>query len=150
MGGWFPSTSFNAGALVAREGVREQTAYIVQQGRCEIFRGDGAERRVLREVGPGDVFGEIALFTDAPRTANIRALTDVRLLVVTPAMVGGSSSVAAGFARSCAPRVRATSSSIAPTRLGTRRVRRMVATTRDRRRQVGSTRAPSRAGARTA
>ncbi|MFN8603164.1 MAG: protein kinase [Candidatus Binatia bacterium] len=87
MGGWFPSTSFNAGALVAREGVREQTAYIVQQGRCEIFRGDGAERRVLREVGPGDVFGEIALFTDAPRTANIRALTDVRLLVVTPAMV---------------------------------------------------------------
>lgn len=87
MGGWFPSTSFAAGALIAREGVREQTAYIVQQGRCEIYRGDGADRRVLREVGPGDVFGEIALFTDAPRTANIRALTDVRLLVVTPAMV---------------------------------------------------------------
>lgn len=87
MGGWFPSTTFAAGALIACEGVREQTAYIVQEGRCEIYRGDGADRRPLREVGPGDVFGEIALFTDAPRTANIRALTDVRLLVVTPAMV---------------------------------------------------------------
>lgn len=87
MGGWFPSTRFAAGEMITREGVREQTAYIVQEGRCEIYRGDGDARRLLREVGPGDVFGEIALFTDAPRTANIRALTDVRLLVVTPAVV---------------------------------------------------------------
>jgi serine/threonine protein kinase len=86
-GGWFPATTFAAGTLIAREGVREQSAYIVQQGRCEIYRGEGAARRILREVGPGDVFGEIALFTEAPRTANIRALTEVRLLVVTPPLV---------------------------------------------------------------
>jgi hypothetical protein len=87
MGGWFPATTFPAGALIAREGVREQSAYLVQQGRCEIYRGEDAARRTLREVGPGEVFGEIALFTEAPRTANIRALTDVRLLVVTPPLV---------------------------------------------------------------
>lgn len=86
-GGWFPSLRFQAGSVVVRRGERDHTAYIVLDGRCEIYRGDGDERRVIREVGPGEVFGEIALFTQAPRTANVRALTDVRVLVVTPTML---------------------------------------------------------------
>jgi eukaryotic-like serine/threonine-protein kinase len=86
-GGWFPAASFAAGALILAEGAQDQTAYVVLEGSCEIYRGEGTERRTLREVGPGEVFGEIALFTQAPRTANVRARTDVRVLVVTPSML---------------------------------------------------------------
>jgi serine/threonine-protein kinase len=34
-------------------------------------------------MGPGDVFGETAVFSKKPRTASVKALTDVVLLVVT-------------------------------------------------------------------
>lgn len=84
-GGWFPAAHFAPQALVVRQGDLDDTAYIVLEGRCEIYRGEGNARRVIREVGPGDVFGEIALFTNAPRTATVRALTEVRVLVVSRA-----------------------------------------------------------------
>ena len=41
-------------------------------------------RDVLRAVGPGEVFGEVALFTSSPRTASVEAVTDVKAVVVTP------------------------------------------------------------------
>jgi CRP-like cAMP-binding protein len=36
----------------------------------------------VREMGPGEVFGELALITEAPRSANVIALTDVDLMVL--------------------------------------------------------------------
>jgi serine/threonine-protein kinase len=84
-GGWFDVATFPKGALILREGERGITAYIVVSGSCEIYRvADGRKER-LRTVGPGEVFGEVAFFTDAPRTANVEATTDVSVLVVTRA-----------------------------------------------------------------
>jgi serine/threonine-protein kinase len=61
------------------------TAYIVVSGSCEIYRLVDGKKEWLRTVGPGEVFGEVAFFTDAPRTANVEATTDVSVLVVTRA-----------------------------------------------------------------
>lgn len=36
----------------------------------------------VREMGPGEVFGELSLITSAPRSANVVALTDVDLMVL--------------------------------------------------------------------
>lgn len=84
-GGWFPSCRFAAGTLLIREGQRDDCAYILQAGRCQVYRGTAAHRVVLREIGPGEVVGEVALLSDTERLASVVALTDVEALQVTRA-----------------------------------------------------------------
>ena len=71
-----------AGETFLFEGDPGHTAYVIEEGRCEVFTVERGGERVLRELGPGEVFGETAVFTDKPRSASIRAATDVRLLQV--------------------------------------------------------------------
>jgi CRP-like cAMP-binding protein len=49
--------------------------FVIGAGRVEV-RQDGA---VLRSLGPGAYFGEIALLMDVPRTASVTAVTPVRV-----------------------------------------------------------------------
>jgi serine/threonine-protein kinase len=83
-GAWdVPRLSFPAGTVVVAEGQTGDAAYVILQGHCVAYRVDGGEEIELRRMGPGDVFGETAVFSSKPRTANVRALTDVVLLSVT-------------------------------------------------------------------
>ncbi|MCY1011875.1 serine/threonine-protein kinase [Nannocystis pusilla] len=81
-GGSFAVTGVAAGELVIREGEVGEAAYIVRAGKLQVLKlGQG--RVVLRQLGPGDVFGETAIFAASPRTASVVALTDSELVVVT-------------------------------------------------------------------
>jgi serine/threonine protein kinase len=83
-GEWFTRRRYAAGELIVREGERGERAYIVESGECEVFRsGPGRAELAIRRIGPGEVIGELALFTAGPRTASIRALTAMTLLEVT-------------------------------------------------------------------
>lgn len=66
------------GRTLTTEGDRAQEAFIVAEGRAEVTIGD----EVVGESGPGDMIGEIGVIKHVPRTATVRALTDMRLLVV--------------------------------------------------------------------
>ncbi|MEW6272069.1 MAG: protein kinase [Thermodesulfobacteriota bacterium] len=81
-GGWFPVERFAKGELILRAGEPGGFAYLLTEGRCEIHRTVNGVKRMIRIVGPGDVFGEVGLFSAAPRTANVEALTDVAALRV--------------------------------------------------------------------
>jgi len=83
-GSWhLPRVRFAAGAVIVSEGEPGQSAYIITEGQCYAYRsGEGGET-VLRHMGPGDVFGETAVFSKKPRTASVKAATDVELMVVT-------------------------------------------------------------------
>jgi len=52
--------------------------FIILDGRLTVLEGD----RPIRQLGPGDFFGEIALLDGRPRTATVRADGLTRLLVV--------------------------------------------------------------------
>jgi serine/threonine-protein kinase len=83
-GSWhLPRVHFPAGSTIVREGEPGEAAYIIVEGRCVAYRHDGESEVALREMWPGDVFGETAIFSNKPRSASVKALTDVRLMVVT-------------------------------------------------------------------
>jgi hypothetical protein len=67
--------SFPPGAVVFNEGDEGDRFYVIEEGEVEI---DVAEGRPKVE-GPGGYFGEIALLRDVPRTATVRARTQLEL-----------------------------------------------------------------------
>ncbi len=78
-----PTMVFEAGARVITEGERGREAYVIVSGRCVAYKLRAGERVVLREMGPGDVFGETAVFTAQPRSATVEALETLTVKVVT-------------------------------------------------------------------
>lgn len=82
-GGWFATEQFEPGTLVVREGAPAETAYIIVDGTCEVFKEVDGQRVVLRRMGPGDVFGETAILTGEPRSATVMAIDRLTVKVVT-------------------------------------------------------------------
>jgi MFS family permease len=69
----------SAGQAVFRQGDPADRFYVIEAGAADVV-GDG---RVLTKLGPGDGFGEIALLRRVPRTAMVRAATDLELQALT-------------------------------------------------------------------
>ena len=72
---------FGAGEMLVRIGESGESMFIVRSGRAEVIghTADGQVRR-LAEIGRGEMTGEMALMTDEPRNANVRAITDVEVI----------------------------------------------------------------------
>jgi CRP/FNR family transcriptional regulator, cyclic AMP receptor protein len=70
---------YNAGKLIMREGAVGVVAYVVLEGRVAITIGDA----VMEKVGPGGIFGEMALVDRTPRLASAAAETDCVLLAIS-------------------------------------------------------------------
>lgn len=73
----------DAGDVVVRQGERGDACYLLCTGQVQVLaREDGAAERELTTLGPGALFGEAALLTDAPRNATVRAAVPSELLVL--------------------------------------------------------------------
>jgi eukaryotic-like serine/threonine-protein kinase len=77
-----PSRTYEAGEVIIAEGDIGESAYLIVSGQCRATRGVGNEEEVLTTMGPGDVFGELALVLDEPRAATVRAVDNVTVLVL--------------------------------------------------------------------
>jgi MFS family permease len=60
---------YDAATMVFDQGDEGGAFYVIVDGTAEVI-GDG---KLVRTLGPGDSFGEIALLNDVPRTAGVRA-----------------------------------------------------------------------------
>ena len=78
LAGHLEPVTMSAGALVIREGDRGDRMFVLDSGEVEV----AVAEYVVRRQGPGTEFGEIALLRDVPRTATVRAVTDVSLLAL--------------------------------------------------------------------
>lgn len=76
--------SVRAGEIFIQQGEQARSAYIVEEGRVEIyFEKPDAPPQLVGTRGPGTLIGEMALIDDAARTANVRALEDCKLIEIT-------------------------------------------------------------------
>jgi CRP-like cAMP-binding protein len=69
---------FAAGQVVVKQGDPGDALYVVAEGTLRVTKGEV----LLREIGPGAVFGEMALLDGAPRAATVEAVTAAKLLQV--------------------------------------------------------------------
>jgi CRP-like cAMP-binding protein len=66
--------SFDPGQLVFREGDDSDTCYVVRDGHARAIRSHSDGRTItLATFGPGDIFGELAMFEDERRSATVEA-----------------------------------------------------------------------------
>ena len=74
---------FKPGQVIIREGEPGDLFYVVTEGRAQVLIRDADGNELgLSEVGPGGFFGELAMLTNLPRSARVRALDDVTTLVL--------------------------------------------------------------------
>jgi CRP-like cAMP-binding protein len=72
----------DAGAYLAREGERGHEMFIVVDGTVEVLQSAPGGDRLVHVASPGEELGELTLLADIPRTASLRAATDVVVLVI--------------------------------------------------------------------
>jgi len=74
---------FLAGQTVFREGDESDTCYIVRAGRARAIRQHTDGRTIaLATFGPGDIFGELAMFDNERRSATVEAVEDTEAIAI--------------------------------------------------------------------
>ena len=75
--------SHPVGGVIFKHGDVGEKLYVIIEGRIRITREvSGMGEEALAIVGPGDVFGEMALLDDAPRSATARVHERCHLLAI--------------------------------------------------------------------
>ncbi len=74
---------FPKNKTIVEEGAPGDYMYIIVEGRVKVTKlsGDGREK-ILELLDVGDFFGEMSLFDEAPRSASVKAMSQVRILAL--------------------------------------------------------------------
>ncbi len=75
--------SFPAGVRVFHEGDHSDACYLVRSGDLRVTREHSDGRAIaLATLGPGDIFGELAMLDGQARSASVETLSDAELLAL--------------------------------------------------------------------
>jgi hypothetical protein len=74
--------TYRQGETIFSEGETGDNMYVVQSGKVEVLRKTGEGDVRLAELGPGEIFGEMAMFGTRERSATVRSLEDVRVMTI--------------------------------------------------------------------
>ena len=73
---------FAPGELVIRAGDQGSSMFVVHNGRVQVQVSDGGKPRPVAVLSEGAFFGEMALFTGEPRTANVVSMEETEVLEI--------------------------------------------------------------------
>jgi CRP/FNR family transcriptional regulator len=77
---------FGGGEVVFREGDESDTCYIVRSGHARAVREHTDGRSItLATFGPGDIFGELAMFDSEQRSATVEAIEKTEAIAILAA-----------------------------------------------------------------
>ena len=75
--------SFQEGDVIFYEGDRDKDLFIITSGHAEVVKNILEDEVILAQLHPGDFFGEMAMFSEAARTATVRAAPDLKAIVIS-------------------------------------------------------------------
>ena len=70
---------YKKGWLIFSNGEPATSLYLIERGQVKVVSDSETERETIAVLGEGEFFGEMALLTGEPRTASVRAMSDVDL-----------------------------------------------------------------------
>jgi CRP/FNR family transcriptional regulator, cyclic AMP receptor protein len=70
--------SYSAGETIFESGSEPDFLYIIQEGEVDIIAGD----QVVETLGPGEIFGEMALVDKQPRSASAKSKTECKVVPI--------------------------------------------------------------------
>ena len=101
--------TFEPQQILFNQGEMGDAAFVIIEGEVEILVEGGEGPMLISKRGKNDVIGEIAIFCDVPRTATVRASTEVVTLRITKdvfmQIVNGHPAVAVEIIRILADRL---------------------------------------------
>jgi CRP/FNR family transcriptional regulator, cyclic AMP receptor protein len=82
--------AFEPQQVIFREGDDSDTCYIVRSGHARATRQHADGRTItLANFGPGDIFGELAMFDDERRSATVQAIDDLETVAIPGSAMRG-------------------------------------------------------------
>ncbi|REJ78693.1 MAG: hypothetical protein DWQ47_04385 [Acidobacteria bacterium] len=72
---------------IIRTGQKGEAMYIIHTGSVSVQIRDEGGRRTINTLGPGDFFGEMSLFTGEPRTADVVAEVETKVIEIQPSIL---------------------------------------------------------------
>jgi diguanylate cyclase len=76
------SKSFAAGEEIFKIGDQGRNAYMIEDGEVEISNLQDGKEVIIAKLGTGEIFGEMSMIDDAPRSASVRASQDTNVIVI--------------------------------------------------------------------
>ncbi|MFO1242417.1 MAG: cyclic nucleotide-binding domain-containing protein [Rickettsiales bacterium] len=79
-----PNTNIKKGGIIFREGDEPDGVYYLCEGRVRVTKNVAGQEITLAEMEPGDIFGELAMVGESPRSATVTALEDCWVYKFSP------------------------------------------------------------------
>ncbi|MGR3301807.1 MAG: cyclic nucleotide-binding domain-containing protein [Candidatus Scalindua sp.] len=75
--------TFRKDDVIIEKGSHETCAYVIESGKVEVSDSVNNKKVVLAVLGEKQIFGEMGLVEDKPRSATVTAIEDVRLAAIS-------------------------------------------------------------------
>ncbi|MBW1982507.1 MAG: cyclic nucleotide-binding domain-containing protein [Deltaproteobacteria bacterium] len=79
----FTRETFAAGDRLFQQNSNDGQAFYIFSGTARLFREEEQGEIVVRDFGPGDFLGGLALCADVPRLFSLKAVTEIDCMILT-------------------------------------------------------------------